>query len=107
MTITVTVAGAGHGSGGRAQWSDSGYILEVQLSAFAAGFHVGGGEMRKINNNAQALGLSPQTGSTGPWGVSWSPGKLAVEPRPQNPSVLGSLGLVPLPNHLPPTLNRS
>lgn len=62
MTITVTVAVAGHGSGGGAQWSDLGYILEVQLSALATGFNVRGGEMRRIDNNAQALGLSPQTG---------------------------------------------
>ena len=41
MTITVAVAVAGHGGGGGAQWSDSGYILEVQLSALAAGFDVG------------------------------------------------------------------
>lgn len=32
------------------------------MSAFTIGFNVGGGEMRRINNNAQALDLSPQQG---------------------------------------------
>ena len=53
----MAVAVAGHGSGGGAQWLDSGYILEVQLSALAAGFDVG---WRNEKNQQQRPGFGPE-----------------------------------------------
>lgn len=82
--------------------SDSGYILEGPLSALTDALDVRG--WRKDQEQCPGFGPEPQDRAEGLGEVVWPPGKLVAEPRPENPSIQKSLGLVPLPHHLPPAL---